>query len=106
MRSAATSTKLAITPALYSQLCRWRSCSELRAKLSTFSDRMGNTQGIRLRMAPPRKASNSMYNNVPAPVSPAAGVCRAGSAAARPGGSLALTLPALKSTVKYCTCGG
>ena len=57
--TAATATKLATTPNKYHQAWRWWLLGSPVAKPSTFSDRMGNTQGMALRMMPPMKAKSS-----------------------------------------------
>ena len=94
---------------MYTQLCRCLSWSVLLVKLSTLSDRMGNTQGMRLRMAPPMKASSNMYSSDAL----AAGDCTAALAVAAGtlplpavGLSISLIVPLPKSTEKYCLCGG
>ena len=58
--SAPTAAKAASTPAVYQSAwvrARWR-LSPLWARPSTFSDRIGSTQGIRFSSRPPARASS------------------------------------------------
>ncbi|MNV34446.1 hypothetical protein D3C71_1258620 [compost metagenome] len=89
-RSASTSAPIAAnatsTPAVYQSAWLRARCrlSPLCATPSTFSDRIGSTHGIRLRISPPSSASSS------APISVVA-------AASSPGGRVRWALSALAS---------
>ncbi len=75
------------TPAVYQSAwlrARWR-LSPLCATPSTFSDRIGSTHGIRLRIRPPATANSSSTSRLP------------GAAAGATGGGVRCALSALAS---------
>ena len=69
MASAPTATKLTSTPAVYQSARRRASppSRPLSASDSAFSDRIGNTHGIRLRIRPPVSASASATSSEEVP---------------------------------------
>ena len=88
--SRAISKKLSMTPRVYSTPWRWRSGAGAPANPMTFSDRTGSTQGIRLRISPPAKASSSIDSSEAAATGAAA--LATGAAAGR--GATSSTSPA------------